>query len=200
MTTLLWLSDAATLADEALAPFVHWLSCGEGERYRGFTRPLRRRQFLVGRVMLRQALGMLLGVPARRVSLLERPGAAPQLAWPQAEGIGYSISHSGNWVACAASLDAALGLDIETIDPARDLLGLAEQAFDPDEQAGLRALPAADRARAFYALWCAREARFKLGRDAGDCIHLAHGGLAVALCSSRRLTPPPRLIPHAIYQ
>lgn len=203
LTTLLWLSDAAALDEDALAGHLDWLSAGERERHGAFTRPLRRRQFLAGRVMLRQAVGALLGVPARQVSLEERPGAAPRLAWPQRDDVGYSISHSGKWVACAVSLEAALGLDIEIMDAARDLDSLAGQAFEPAEIAWLRARPEAARTEDFYALWCAREARFKLpppsreGEGGADCVHLAQGELAVALCSSRPLAQPPVITLHS---
>ncbi len=201
LTALVWLTDAAALADDDLAGYAAWLSAGELRRHGGFTRRLRQRQFLIGRVMLRQALGRLLGVPGRAVALGERTGAAPRLDWPRNAAVGYSISHSGRWVACAASLDARIGLDIEVIDPARDLPALAEQAFDPAENTWWRARPAAGRTRDFYELWCAREARFKLEPEMGemgDCIHLFHDELAVALCSSRQLAQPPRLTLHAL--
>jgi 4'-phosphopantetheinyl transferase len=203
LTTLLWLSDGAALDDDALAGHLDWLSAGELERHGAFTRLLRRRQFLVGRVMLRQAIGALLGVPARQVTLSEQPGAAPRLAWPERVDVGYSISHSGKWVACAVSLEAALGLDIEIMDPARDLEALAVQAFDPEEAAWLRARPEAARTEDFYALWCGKEARFKLppaaaeGKSGAECVHLVQGELAVALCSSRPLAQPPVMTVHS---
>jgi 4'-phosphopantetheinyl transferase len=192
------LVDGRAIGDEALAPFVAWLSPGEAQRYARFVRPLRRRQFLIGRILLRQALGKLLGVPAATVELVEQPGNAPRLAWPDSALPGFSLSHSGPWVACAVSADTKLGLDIEQIDPARDVLALAAQAFDQDEIAWLCARPDASRMRDFYQLWSTREARFKLNAPGAHCISLAHAQLSVVLCSARPLPHRPELVPASL--
>jgi 4'-phosphopantetheinyl transferase len=193
LTPLLWLVDGGTLSEARMERYLGWLSLGEMQRYRAFTRSERRRQFLIGRVLLRQALGTLLGLDGCAIVLAERPGAAPWLERAGGETIGFSISHSGRWIACAASLDCQLGLDIEVIDPARDIAALAEQAFDAQDIDWLRARPETGRTRDFYDLWCAQEARIKLGDASGACIHVPHPELAIALCSAQPLQPPPRL-------
>ncbi len=188
MGALVWLTDARAIDDAALTGFTDWLSPAEALRLGAFVRPLRQRQFLIGHVLLRQALGQLLGCPAAQVRLVERPGAAPQLEWPDSAGVGLSISHSGPWVACAVSATSLLGLDIEVVDPARDLAALAEQAFDGAEQGWWESRPAATRTKDFYDVWCAREARIKLHAEPGGCVHLSHDELAIALCSEQPLT------------
>ena len=190
---LLWLTDAEALGDAALAPFAGWLGPSELQRYQGFTRPLRRRQFLIGRVLLRQALGALLGVPAEDIALLERRGNAPLLDLPDSAHIGFSISHSGRWVACAVSAESMLGLDIEVVDSGRDLHALAQQAFEPDAIAWLQARSDSTRVRDFYDMWCAREARIKLPAEQGGCVHFQYDGLAIALSSEHVLTHLPLL-------
>lgn len=190
---LVWLADGRAVSDETLASFIDWLSPGEVMRYAGFTRRLRQRQFLIGRILLRQALGTLLGTSGADLSLIEMPGAGPRLDWPDSAGVGFSISHSGAWVACAASASSMLGLDIEVIDPARDLPALAGQAFDPDENAWLRSRPDGSRTRDFYGVWSAKEARFKLHSEQGECIHLFHDELSIALCSEQPLAQAPLL-------
>lgn len=192
-SALLWLTDGGAVSDSALARFVGWLGAGELQRYQGFTRPLRQRQFLIGRVLLRQTLGALLGAPGEQIRLHERRDNAPLLAHPDSAHIGLSISHSGPWVACAVSADCLLGLDIEVIDPARDVLALAQQAFEPAAIAWLAARAPSDKVRDFYELWCAREARIKLPGEQGACIHIAHGALAIALSSAQALAHPPLL-------
>lgn len=193
-----WLVDGRDIGDDALAQFIAWLSPGEAQRYRQFVRPLRQRQFLIGRVLLRQALGKLLGAPAASVKLIEQPGNAPQLDWPDRSGVGFSLSHSGPWVACAVSAETRLGLDIEVIDPARDLPALAEQAFDPDQNAWLNARPDASRVSDFYRLWSAKEARFKLNAPSAQCIALSHPQLSAVLCSAHSLSHVPLLAPVSL--
>ena len=190
---LVWLTDARLVSDAVLAAFADCFSPSERLRFAAFTRPLRQRQFLIGRILLRQALASLLDARAQDLRLVERPGAAPLLERKGAEGLGFSISHSGPWVACAASSSSALGLDIEVLDPARDLEAMAEHAFDAEELAWWRGRHSASRRRDFYELWCAKEARFKMPAAQGSCLPLFHPELAIALCSEQPLAQLPVL-------
>lgn len=143
--------------------------------------------------MLRQALGTLLATAPEKICLVEQRGAAPQLNFPAGAHVGFSISHSGAWVACAVSDQSMLGLDIEVLDPRRDLDALAQQAFAPADIAWLRARQEATRVRDFYDLWCASEARIKLHAHEAQCVHLAHDALSIALCSAQVLPHMPLL-------
>ena len=193
------LVDGSVLDDATLAGFGNWLSASELARYRQFARPQRRRQFLVGRVLLRQALAPLLGVPARAIALIEQRGAAPRLVLPAGARAGFSISHSGPWVACAVSADTALGLDIEMFDAARDLTALAAQAFDARTCAWLAARAPQQRVADFYRLWSTQEARIKLGAGDGHISVLSHPQLAVVLCSAAPLNVPAHLVETRLF-
>ncbi len=193
------LVDSSALDEAALAPFADWLSASEQTRYRQFARAQRRRQFLVGRVLLRQALAPLLGVPARAIGLLEQAGAAPQLVLAAGAHAGFSISHSGPWVACAVSADSALGLDIELLDASRDLAALAAQAFDADTCAWLAARAPQQRVGDFYRLWSTQEARIKLGVSGGHISELDHPQLAIVLCSAAPLRMPARVVETSLF-
>ena len=134
-----WLVDARAVGNEELVSFHSLLSASEAARFQRFMRRQRQRQFLIGRVLLRIALGKLLNMATDTINFAERSGQAPQLILPDpALGMpGFSLSHSGDWVACAVSADTALGLDIEVIDPTRDFNALAGQAFDAGQAACL---------------------------------------------------------------
>jgi 4'-phosphopantetheinyl transferase len=198
--TLLWLLDTGPLSDAALDGCAAWLGQDERRRCGRFVRPERRRQFIAGRVLLRLALGRLLGLPPRDIVLRERPGNAPALDTPAPAAPGFSISHSGPWVACAASTVSRLGLDIERTDPGRDLLALAGQAFGPGAVAQLGMLEEADRVRAFYRMWCLHEAHIKLGAPGGadfaDYADYAYEvpGLAICLSAAQPLAAAPDLM------
>lgn len=187
-----WLIDAAIGAD-AESVFRGWLSASEEERYQSFTRTLRRRQFIAGRGLLRLALAQLLNLRPNEIMLAERPSLAPRLQGAAGAHAGFSISHSGCWVACAVSAQSPVGLDIEVRDPARDVLALAEQALGG---AGVRALSEAlpaERCRRFYDMWTVLEAGIKLQQRAEETYAFDHPMLSVALCSARRLDRAPRL-------
>ncbi|MFD2271969.1 4'-phosphopantetheinyl transferase family protein [Undibacterium arcticum] len=114
--------------------------------------------------MLRRAVGSVTGLAPDAISIVERPGNSPQLNLAGYAGPSpyCSLSHSGNWIACAVSLDATLGLDIERIDPARDIDAMSEIAFDASERAWLGRQPDAERRAAFHHLWSLKEAHYKL--------------------------------------
>ncbi|MEW6759269.1 MAG: 4'-phosphopantetheinyl transferase superfamily protein [Pseudomonadota bacterium] len=187
----MWLADAATLGGDALAAGAAWLGAHERQRLARFVRAERRTQFIGGRVLLRRALGELLGVPPGAILLQERPGLGPALVHPAAPAVGFSISHSGNWIACAASTETALGLDIERIDPGRDVMRLAEQAFTPEQTARLAACDSAERIDLFYRMWCEHEARIKLALPVGKIYALGRPGLAGALACATSLAADP---------
>jgi 4'-phosphopantetheinyl transferase len=187
---VLWLTNIGMLSDDALAPYAEWLGEGERQRLARFLRPLRRRQFIAGRALLRLALARLLGVAPQAIVLEDRPGNAPLLTAPALPGAGFSISHSGPWVACAASLRGAVGLDIECVDASRDVLALADQALGRPAVAALQALEGDGRIAAFHEMWCLHEAAIKLGRpSAADHVY-THPGLALALrCAEAQAAP-----------
>lgn len=114
----------------------------------------RRREFTTGRACARSALAKL-GVPP--VPILRGERNAPQ--WPA--GIVGSITHCAGYRAAAVARAGELlgvGIDAEPNQPLPD--GVLQVIALPDEEAGLRALPAGtawDRL-----LFCAKEAIFKV--------------------------------------
>ena len=173
------LLDASTLDDRVLAGYTTWLDESERLRLARFVRRERR------------TLGAVLGVAPETVRLVERPGGAPALAVPDAGPAGFSISHSGPWIACAASATGRVGLDVEVVDPARDIDALAAQAFDASQQAWLAARPAATRVADFYRVWSTLEARFKLGTAAAATFDLSRPGLSIVVCCEHEPALPP---------
>ena len=198
ITSLVWLVDSQAIDPDALASYAAWLAQSERDRCARFVRPERRLQFIVGRALLRSALGRLLDRAPETILLHERAGLAPAL--PDVADVGFSISHSGRWVACAAGRGVALGLDIERSDPARDVMALAEQAFDAQEVRALQAQMPEARHAAFYRMWCAYEARIKLARPSVAEYSLEAGGLAGVLACDRPLAQAPVLTPVRLHE
>ncbi len=90
-------------------------------------------------------------------------------------GPSIAISHSGGWVACAASARGRVGIDIERHRPGRDIAGIAGLAFGGGERRDVERGGAA----AFYRIWTQREALAKArGRglaEAADGVDRAAG-------------------------
>lgn len=175
---VVWLADGRIVTDDALARYRAALDDLALDRCQRFVRPERQRQFILGRALLRHAVGA--------VPMVEQPPGPPRI-----EGLHVSLSHSGPWIACAVSRDTPIGLDIEQIDATRDLVALARQAFGAEDAQQVAAAPPGARAALFYDLWCRLEARYKLGRDTCHDYALAWPELAGALCAEHPLAEAP---------
>lgn len=161
----LWLLDGSQVQEDCIASFAAQnLGSSETERLGRFARKERRVQFLLGRMLLRYAVADHAGLSPSDVQVFERPGNSPQLIFPR-QGLlvpHFSLSHSRQWIACVTSSQAVLGLDIEVNDPSRDFIGISEMAFTPREHSWLLLQSDSDMLSAFYCVWSAREARYKL--------------------------------------
>jgi 4'-phosphopantetheinyl transferase len=197
--------------------FAKQLGASEARRYGAFKRRERKRQFLLGRMLLRFAVSRLLSLPPNALGVVEREGNAPRLVLPDSQSAqpSFSLSHSGNWVACAVSSSVNLGVDIELNDSTRNIFEVSHMAFHANECLWLLRQSEAARLSAFYQLWCTREALYKLMCALGRgtvllplvgvdgalashgpgwfCYTLAHFGLTIALCSDRPLSAPRRM-------
>ena len=149
--------------------FEQQLGAGESLRYVRFKRRERKRQFLLGRMLLRYAVSNLLSIPRDALGVVERTRNAPQLVFPDSQSLQprFSLSHSHEWVACVVSFNIHLGIDIEVKDPTRNVLGISEFAFHQNEHRWLLPQVEAARLSAFYQLWCTREALYKLMSNLG---------------------------------
>jgi len=202
--------DGCSLQADDLACLQAQLSVDEARHFARFVRAERQRQYLLGRILLRLAVGRLLDLPPAAISAVDHIGFSPSLVLPAGcKPPGFSLSHSGRWVACAVGSSAVLGLDVEIVDTGRDLAGLAETAFHSTESAWLRRRPDEDRVAAFYRLWTLKEALYKLMSNLGKVQETAplvddlgapatqgngwyshamtHADIAIALCSTQPL-------------
>lgn len=116
---------------------------------------------------LREVLASRLGCEPQAVPLEVGPHGRPQ--WPVGRSpvpsIGFSASHSGDWLLVAVAEGAWPGVDIQAATPRPSALALAQRYFTGAEAERLAALSGAEREACFYRLWVAREAVLKaLGR------------------------------------
>jgi 4'-phosphopantetheinyl transferase len=150
-----WVSDLDTLASEASALSV-LLSTDELERAARFHFERDRTRFVRCRALLRQLVAQAIGRDAKSLAFRYNAYGKPEL-----DDVHFNVSHSAN-LAVIAIADAPIGIDVEAIDPAADVLSLARTAFSPDECAALAALPDDERISAFFRGWTRKEAYLKL--------------------------------------
>jgi 4'-phosphopantetheinyl transferase len=124
---------------------------------------------------LRDILAVYLETSPAAVRLVDGAHGKPELAGDE---LHFNLSHSGDVGLVAVSRERAVGVDVERIDPRRDVLALAERALGAEGAASVRAAPAADRAAVFHRAWARRE--------------------AVAKCAGTGLSTPPRDTPRQV--
>ena len=154
---------------EAAAPILtqvgsDWLSPSESGRYQTLRSTSRRLQFLAARYWTRHCLHTWLGGAWQDYALTAADNSPPGLIagpagadWPE---VKVSISHSGDWVACALAYQA-VGVDVQCTRKVRDIPALSAW-IDPElNLAEFQSTPISEQADWFYAQWTLREAWVK---------------------------------------
>lgn len=134
------------------------------------THPLRKKQIIASRIILKRMLSRYMG---REISLCEdqqtrllrvNPEASdntqlqPQVSFPY----HWSISHTASHIGVVISR-AAVGFDMERIDQRRRFVDIARFVFHVDESEMLEQASHADNiAKSFFEIWTLREAAYKL--------------------------------------
>ena len=129
-----------------------------------------RRRSFVGRALLRGVLESLTGIDGREwVFTADDNGKPFARLSHETEGPAVSISHSGDFVAAAATTSGLIGIDIERQRMDRPLAALARYAFGPNECSESK-----DSHESFYKIWTLREA---MAKATGEGLPRAADGL-----------------------
>jgi 4'-phosphopantetheinyl transferase len=112
------------------------------------------------RQALRQVLAHYLDAEPAAIELRLGEHGKPALADPAA-GLRFNLSHSGGLGLIAVGRDREVGVDVERIDPRRDVLRLSRRALDPAAAAVVRAADPSARPTVFHEAWARREALAK---------------------------------------
>jgi phosphopantetheinyl transferase len=147
---LLW-ADARTVDDTAVDALV---TNQDRERLAAFAVPKRRREYLLGRALLRCALTRHTGRPASSHRLETTAMGKPFCV----DGPALSLSHDGALVLCVLSTGGEVGIDVQSSSPRRHRAEIATDHFSAEEREWLDQAPSVD---AFYWLWVLKEAYLK---------------------------------------
>ena len=129
------------------------LSSAESQRMTNISAPGRRQQFMCGRSLLRHTLELWTGKPAASHHLTMTEEGKPVCI----NGPSISITHSGDFVACAVTGSGRIGIDVEIPNSRRNTPDIARSYFSGEEADWLETQPE-DR---FYMLWVLKEAHLK---------------------------------------
>jgi 4'-phosphopantetheinyl transferase len=167
---VVWWMPVDGIDREAVARWRNSLDLAERARADRFHFAEDRKIYVAAHALNRALLSWAGGLPASAWQFITarfgKPQVDPALGRPR---IHFSLSHTRGAVACAVSLDRALGLDVESVDEIRDALAIAERAFAPAEITLLRAAAPAERPTVFTRIWTLKEAYIKATGQGLSC-------------------------------
>lgn len=109
---------------------------------------------------LREILAAYLGKNPQQIELASGARGKPYLPPPEVE-LEFNLSHSGEIALVALSSEHPVGVDVEQVQPGRDLLALAERAMGAEDVEAVRVAAPAERILVFHQRWARHEARLK---------------------------------------
>jgi 4'-phosphopantetheinyl transferase len=182
-----WMSTIE-LADEVIARLSSWLSDDERERAARFRHQRHRGKFIASRAMMRGVLARYVDQGPGDIEFEYLSLGKPKLAAALRDaGLEFNLSHSGSIALCAVTRGSWVGVDVEHIRELRDMQGLANRFFSPDEARQLEHEPEDERLASFFRCWTRKEAYVKA---IGQGISCPLDSFAVSITAN----DPPRLV------
>ncbi len=127
-----------------------------------FLYPGPRRRFILLRAALRELLCDRLDCDNDNLSFGSAEHGKPfALVGDVPAAIQFNVSDSGRHGLIAIAPQGQIGIDAEERSTTRDLDGLAETVFGPDEQAYVASVRGQEKVHRFYRLWTMKEALLK---------------------------------------
>jgi 4'-phosphopantetheinyl transferase len=152
-TVIIHVRSLADSADRRLL-----LTAEEQQRADSFRFEGDRMRWIAARAALRSILAGATGLHPREVPLMTNPFGKPLLA-PPFDGIHFNLSHCHDLALIAIGVDGPLGIDIEPLERAAELIGCESGFCHPLE---IPDLPQGEaRQAALLDLWTAKEALLK---------------------------------------
>lgn len=152
-----------TLAPAELAPdradqYLRILTLEERARHDRFAHEKDRRQYLLGKVLVRTVLSRYFPMEPRAWRFTANNHGKPILAGDFAPH--FNLSHTEGLVACALSSDFEVGIDVENLGRSANM-DVAQRFFAAAEVAHLEKLPAERQPEAFFLFWTLKESYVK---------------------------------------
>ena len=153
-----------------------WLSKTEVARADRFGTPALRERYVVGRATLRILLAGVLASTPRDVVIVPGERGRPQLGGDP--GLDFNVSHTAGVALIGTVRGARIGVDVERLDRAINVPGIARKFLTGAERSALAQLDADSARRQVLRLWTCKEA---MSKATGDALSAPFASLDVAL-------------------
>jgi 4'-phosphopantetheinyl transferase len=155
-----------TLSDDiappaALGAYLGLLSPEERTRHARFLNERARHEYLITRALCRTVLSRYADVTPADWRFRANEWGRPEIDIPELGHLRFNLSNTRGLVACAVALEGEIGVDVEALDRASDLLGIADRFMAPPEAKDIGALPTDAQGFRFFTYWTLKEAYIK---------------------------------------
>jgi 4'-phosphopantetheinyl transferase len=121
-----------------------------------------RDHFTIGRTCLKILLGNTLGADPSQIILEQGLQGKPEIPALSGSSLQFNVAHSKDTILIALSHQTPVGVDVEYIDQATDIMEVAHANFTENETASLAAIADLKTRRlVFYSYWTRKEAIVK---------------------------------------
>ncbi len=178
--------------EELLAAHDALMTPDERVRHQRFLFDKDRRLFLATRALVRTVLSNYAAVAPADWRFAAGVYGKPYIDSPEVvPPLHFNWANTRGLVVCAVSVaHDTIGVDVERLNRKNDILKLADRYFCPAEVLAIRAFPAAEQPRSFFAHWTLKESYIK-ARGHGLAIPLDQFsfriGDAISICIDERL-------------
>jgi len=178
-TVYVALSRCSAVTGSAAELYRPLLSADELARNARFRFPNDRHRDLITRGLVRSTLGKYLDCDPGSLVFVTDAHGKPSLSFPEIpEPVCFNVSHSGDWVVLAVSLQP-VGIDVEYVKRDNDVLAIADRYFFGREYAELMSYPREEQQQRFFDYWTLKEAYMK-ARGEGLALGLSNFGFQVS--------------------
>ncbi len=175
------------LEDQRPALQAYWplLAADEQSRAGKFHYSRDQERYLITRGCLRRLLAAYLQQPPAALAFRYTDYGKPFLT--PASDLSFNVSHAGGYALFAFTPQAPIGVDLELTDDTIAIERLTSRFFSPTEAQQVLALPAPERAGAFFRTWTRKEAFLK-AHGQGLSLPLDQFSVPVALTSPLKIS------------
>jgi 4'-phosphopantetheinyl transferase len=130
-----------------------------------------RKCFTETRIALRRILTLYIPIDPHEIKFTYEKSGKPEISEPQNRAcVRFNVSHSGRFGIIGVSLRRGIGVDVEKYRT-MEFLEIAQRYFSEREYCELKAAPADELQRYFFACWTRKEAVLKaLGEGIGNSL------------------------------
>jgi len=159
----IWYRCTTSLDDEAVNSAHQHLSIEERARSRRLRLGADRRDFTIAHDLLRRSLSKYADIPPANWQFATNEFGKPSIGniERQVQELSFSLSHTRGCVACAITINAPLGVDVEFIGQSQRTQEIADRYFSEREAAWLSKCSDELRNIRFAELWTLKEAFLK---------------------------------------